>query len=271
MKSSSLIFRFLIGIFFSLLLILFDSLSWVNWLRGGIEIVLRPETKILSSVSAGINRIISGAKYFSSGPARVADLERRLSAAENLAVVSARNQEKTEASKVLAWADGRGFSLVPAKVLSSGSQLIIEIPPPVIPSERGESRDLVNEPVVTPDGALVGAIAQVGRWSARVRLLSDSQSQIPAAVLKPDKQKLTSGVLTGSFGAAITLEKVLTEVDLQPDLAVVTTGEDDQFPPDLLIGWIGKTGAKEASSVYQKAEVVPAASPAELTTVFIIE
>ena len=74
-----------------------------------------------------------------------------------------------------------------------------------------------------------------------------------------------------AFGAAVTLEKVLTEVDLQPDLAVVTTGEDDQFPPDLLIGWIGKTGAKEASSVYQKAEVVPAASPAELTTVFIIE
>ena len=98
-----------------------------------------------------------------------------------------------------------------------------------------------------------------------------SGSQIPAAVLNPGKQKLAAGLLSGSFGAAITLEKVLTEVDLQPDLAVVTTGEDDQFPSDLLIGWIGKTGAKEASSVYQKAEVVPAVNPSELKTVFIIK
>ncbi len=263
MKPSDLFFRFLIGIFFSLLLMLFDSLSWANRLRGGIEIILRPETKILSSVSGAANRIISGAKYLSSGPARIADLERRLAAAENLAAASVRNQEKSEASKLLDWAGDRGFSLVPASVLSSGPQLIIEIPP--------LAKDLTGRPVVSPDGALVGSVAQVGRWSARVKLLSDSQSQIPAAVLKPDKQKLTAGVLVGAFGAALTLEKVLTEIDLQPDLAVVTSGQDDKFPPEILIGWIGKTAAKEESSLYQQAEIVPAVNPSELKTVFIIE
>jgi len=269
MKPSSLIFRFLIAVFFSLTVMFFDSLSRLGWFRGSIETVFRPETRVLSFVAGGAGRLIAAGRYFSSGPARVADLERRLAAAENFAIASARNQEKLESSRILGWVDNRGFSLAPAKVLSFGWQLIIEIPPnlPDLP----DTPDLIGKPVLSPDGALVGSIAKVGRWSARVKLLSDSGSQIPAAVLNPGKQKLAAGLLSGSFGAAITLEKVLTEVDLQPDLAVVTTGEDDQFPSDLLIGWIGKTGAKEASSVYQKAEVVPAVNPAELKTVFIIE
>ncbi len=269
MKPSSLIFRFLIGLFFSLLIMLLDSIFWMGWFRGGIETVFRPETRILSLAAGGIGRLIASARYFSSGPARIADLERRLIAAERESLTSARNREKSQASMVLGWADDRGFSLIPAAVLSSGSQLIIEIPPdlPDIP----DNPDFINKPVVSPDGALLGSIAEIGRFSARVKLLSDSTSQIPVAVLTPDKQKMAKGSLTGSFGASLTLEKVLTEVNLEPDLAVVTTGEDDQFPSDLLIGWIGKTGAKEASSVYQKAEVVPAVNPGELQTVFIIE
>ncbi len=272
MKSSSLIFHFLIGLFFSLLIMLFDSFSWMGWIRGGIETVFRPETRTLSLASAGINRLIVSARYLASGPARIADLERRLIAAENFAIASARNQEKLESSRVLGWADDRGFSLSPAKVLSSGSQLIIEISPDnkCLTFASQQTSDICKV-VLSPDGALVGSVAQVGRWSARVKLLTDSQSQIPAAVLKPDKQKLTAGVLVGAFGAALTLEKVLTEFDLQPDLAVVTSGQDDRFPPDLLIGWIGKTVSKQESSVYQTAQVVPAANPSQLKTVFIIE
>ncbi len=269
MKPSSLLFHFLIGIFFSLILMLFDSLSWVNWLRGGIETIYRPETRVLSSASAVINQTVTSAKYISSGPVRIADLERRLAAAEREAIIFARNREKTDSTAALGWADSRGFSLVPAAVLSSGSRLIIEIPPDL--PDFPDTPDFVGRPVVSPDGALLGSIAEIGRFSARVKLLSDSTSQIPAAVLKPDKQKLTAGVLVGAFGAALTLEKVLTEFDLQPDLAVVTSGRDDQFPADILIGWIGKTVSKQESSVYQTAQVVPAANPSQLKTVFIIE
>lgn len=266
MKPSSLFFHFLIAIFFSLLIMLFDSLSWLDWFSGSIETIFRPQTRLLSKVSSGINQMVNTGRYFSSGPARVADLERRLVAAERQAVFSARRQETSVNPSVLEWADQRGFSLIPAQVLSSGSQLIIETPP-----DFPDTPDLSGKPVVTPDGALVGSVAAVGRWSARVKLLSDSASQIPAAVLNPDKHRLAAGILTGSFGAAITLEKVLTEINLDPDLAVVSTGEDDLFPPDILVGWIGKTGVKQASSVYQKAEVVPAVNLGELQTVFIIE
>ena len=269
MKPSSLIFRFLIAVFFSLIIILFDSLSWLGWFRDSIETIFRPETRALSLASDAIAQSIASVRYISSGPARIADLERRLAAAENLSIVSVRNQEKSDSAKVFGWADGRNFSLIPAAVLSSGSQLIIEIPPDL--PHLSDTPDLIGQPVISPEGALVGSIALVSRWSARVKLLSDSGSQIPVAVLKPDKQKLTVGLLSGSFGAAITLEKVLTEIDLQPDLSIVTTGEDYRFPSDLLIGWIGKTGAKEVSSLYQTAEVVPAVNPSQLKTVFIIE
>lgn len=265
MKSSSLIFNFLIAILFSLLVMLTDSLSWLGWFRGGIETIFRPETRVLSVASDAMVQSIASVKYISSGPARITDLERRLVAAEREAAFSARDREKSAAASVLGWADRRDFSLVPATVLSSGSQLIIEIPP-----DLPDTPDFSGKPVVSPEGALIGSVAAVGRWSARVKLLSDSGSQIPVAVLKPDKQKLTVGLLSGSFGSALILEKILTEIDLQPDLVVITTGEDDFLPSDLLIGWIGKTGAKQASSVYQTVQVVPAVSPSELKMVFII-
>jgi cell shape-determining protein MreC len=261
MKPPSLIFHFLIAIFFSLLVMFFDSLSLLGWLRGSIETIFRPETRVLSLAATNIARSAATVRYISSGPARVADLERRLAAAEREAVVSARDREKSAAAEVLGWAAGRNFSLIPAAVLSSGPQLIIEIPP---------ENKCICKVVVSPDGALVGEIVQIGRWSARVKLLSDSQSQISAAVLTPDKQKLTDGIVVGSFGAAGSLEKILTEVDLQPDLTVVTSGQDDKFPSDILIGWIGKTVPKQESSVYQTAPVVPAVNPAELKVVFII-
>lgn len=260
MKLSSLIFHFLIAIFFSLLIMMFNSLSWLGWFRGSVETVFRPETRILSSVSAGINQVFASAKYLSSGPARVADLERRLAAADREAISFTRHQEKTDASSILGWANEWGFSLVPAQVLSSGSQLIIGRTPTL----------KAGQPVISSAGALVGSVAQVGRFSARVKLLSDSTSQIPVAVLTPGKQKKATGILTGSFGTSLAVEKILTEVDLQPDLAVVTTGENDLFPPDLLIGWIGKTGPKQVSSLYQKAVVIPAAEISGLKIVFII-
>lgn len=260
MKTTGLIFRFLIAIFFSLLMMLFDSFSWLNWFRAGVETIYRPQIRVLSTVSATVNQIVSVVRYVSSGPARIADLERRLAAAEREAISSAHIREKADSTSILGWADGRGFSLGFAQVLSSGSQLIIEIPP----------ADVIDKPVLSPDGALLGSVAQVGRFSARVKLLSDSTSQIPVAVLTPDKQKLATGILTGSFGTSLMVEKILTEVDLQPDLTVVTTGENDLFPPDILIGWIGKTGPKQVSSLYQQAEVVPAAEISGLKIVFII-
>lgn len=276
MKQSSVIFHFLIAILFSLLIMLFDSLSWLGWFRGSIEIIFRPETRALSLASDAIAQSIASAKYISSGPARIADLERRLAAAEREAIFSVRRQEKTEASSVLDWAVEQGFRLIPAQVLSFGPQLIIEIPldNKCLTFADQQMSDICQvsggQPVVSPGGALVGSIAALGRWSARVKLLSDSGSQIPVAVLTPDKQKMAKGILTGAFGASLTLEKVLTEVELQPDLAVVTTGEDDLFPPDLLVGWIGKTGPKQASSLYQAAQIVPAAEISGLKIVFII-
>lgn len=260
MKLSELLFRFLIAVFFSLLIMLADSFSWLGWFRAAVETIYRPETDLLSSASAAVNQTASSARYLVSGPARVADLERRLAAAEREAISSARSQEKTDVSSIPGWATERGFSLIPVQVLSSGAQLIIEIPP----------ADIIDKPVLSPDGALLGSVASIGRFSARVKLLSDSTSQIPVAILTPDKQKKASGILTGSFGTSLMVEKILTEVNLEPDLAVVTTGENDLFPPDLLIGWIGKTGPKQVSSLYQKAEVIPAAKPSEMKVVFII-
>lgn len=93
--------------------------------------------------------------------------------------------------------------------------------------------DGIADGAAAVDGlGLVGRIAGVGQRSARIILLSDASSRVPA-VVRPSGQRT---LVTGDNGPAPLLEFVDRADELNPGDRVVSSGDGGLFPPDLLIG-----------------------------------
>lgn len=95
------------------------------------------------------------------------------------------------------------------------------------------ARDGIRDGWAAVDGiGLVGRISGVGKRTARVILLTDTNSRIPV-VVQPSGQK---ALLSGDNGAAPPLE-FLEKPDLvRPGDKVVTSGDGGVFPAGLLVG-----------------------------------
>ncbi|QUS36677.1 rod shape-determining protein MreC [Falsirhodobacter algicola] len=99
-------------------------------------------------------------------------------------------------------------------------------------------RDGIRDGWATMDGVgLVGRIAGVGEQTARVILLTDSNSRIPV-VVQPSGQK---ALLSGDNSPSPVLE-FLEKPDLvRPGDRVVTSGDGAVFPSDLLVGEVAQS------------------------------
>ena len=95
------------------------------------------------------------------------------------------------------------------------------------------SRDGVakGQAAINGDG-LVGRVAEVGRRSSRILLLTDLNSRVPA-ILVPSRDH---GVLEGDNSNALRLSYLPAGVQMNPGDRVVTSGHGGVFPPDLPIG-----------------------------------
>ena len=97
------------------------------------------------------------------------------------------------------------------------------------------ARDGVHDGWATMDGiGLVGRISGVGARTARVILLTDSNSRIPVTA-QPSGQR---GLLSGDNSARPPLEFVEKPDLLRPGDQVVTSGDGGVFPAGLLVGTV---------------------------------
>lgn len=99
------------------------------------------------------------------------------------------------------------------------------------------ARDGIRDGWAAMDGVgLVGRISGVGKRTARVILLTDTNSRIPV-VVQPSGQK---ALLSGDNGPAPPLE-FLEKPDLvRPGDQVVTSGDGGVFPAGLLVGQVAQ-------------------------------
>lgn len=247
--TAKIIFQFLVGLFLSFLLMLFDGRGRLLWVRAGIEAAARPELFLFRSVVSRVESWVAVAAYISSGPERIADLERRLLAAEHELRNAQGDASGIEESAALT-----------ANVLSAGQELVIARVPGLA----------VGQVVVGPSAVFLGTVDRIGRWSARVRQPSDSGSELRVAIVGEDGGQRAQGVIVGEFGGRMVLTKVLTEIELRPSQVIVTEGADDVAPPGLTVGWVGQEIRRVESSVYQEAVVESPVNFSDLRTVSIL-
>jgi rod shape-determining protein MreC len=95
------------------------------------------------------------------------------------------------------------------------------------------ARDGLRDGWAALDGVgLVGRIAGLGQETARVLLITDSSSQIPA-VIQPSGQR---ALIVGDNSLAPPIEFLENPDLVRPGDRIVTSGDGTVFPPDLLIG-----------------------------------
>ncbi len=99
------------------------------------------------------------------------------------------------------------------------------------------ARDGIRDGWATMDGiGLVGRISGVGQNTARVILLTDSNSRLPVTI-QPSGQR---AILSGDNTIRPSLDFIETPELVRPGDRVVSSGDGGVFPPGLLIGQVAK-------------------------------
>lgn len=99
------------------------------------------------------------------------------------------------------------------------------------------ARDGVQDGWATMDGlGLVGRISGVGDQTARVILLTDSNSRVPITI-QPSGQK---ALLVGDNSLAPPIDVADNLEDVRPGDRVVTSGDGKLFPADVLVGQVAR-------------------------------
>lgn len=248
------IFALCVGL--SVILLGLDGLGLVGGIRGAFEEVFVPIERAVFSVSHLVRVPIETLRFWRTGVARIADLERQVA---ELTVDSVRllaiEEENRAMRAMLGTPLPREWRFVPAPIIGRGDEMVL-----ATGSQSGISED---QPVVWED-LLLGTVAQVTPNLSRVRLLSDPGSRIPVYLPATG----ADGLLEGRFGSQVVMTQVLQGQGLPIDAVVVTSGAFGP-PRGFVVGKVERI-VSDKTDVHQEAMVTPALDPFQLETVFVV-
>lgn len=121
-----------------------------------------------------------------------------------------------------------------------------------------------NLPVLTPDG-VVGRIVRVSARSSWVQLITDSESGVGVVFEK----SRVHGVAKGSGGSLLTVEYVVNEENIAVGDVIRTSGEDQIYPKDLLVGTV--MAVQSGNGIFKRITALPAAQLSRLEEVLVMK
>jgi len=127
-------------------------------------------------------------------------------------------------------------------------------------TSAGVEKDMA---VITADG-LVGRVLRAYGSSAQVLLLNDQSSGVGVIL---DKSRL-QGVIKGTAGGEVILEKVMTDEQVSPGDLIVTSGGDQIFPKGITVGTVMKVSP--GADLFLNIRVKPSANLGRLEEVLVI-
>lgn len=141
---------------------------------------------------------------------------------------------------------------------NSGSWILVD---------KGEMNGIKKGmPAIIHEGILIGKVEEVFKNSAKINLLSDSNSSINAL----DLETSARGVVRGEYGLGIFLDIVDQSEALNQGDEVATSGLGGNVPKGLLIGKIQEI-KNSKDKLFQQAMIIPAIKYSNLETVFVIK
>lgn len=133
---------------------------------------------------------------------------------------------------------------------------------------RGRNDGAAVGDVVVVKNFLLGMVTEAGPSAAKARLILSPQLSVFA--LDQDSPGRGRGVVHGTFGQRLTMEKILPSEEVEVGDLVVASGEDGKFPKGLIVGRI-ESVAVEEGGVLQKAVLTPLVDFDKIEEVFVIK
>ena len=126
----------------------------------------------------------------------------------------------------------QGFNFVNAKIISRSS----EINPNLFIVNQGKNNGIKKGMVVIAQhGTVIGKIIDTQAMQSSLLLLIDNQCQISASLAGHSE---IIGLIQGQHNISLNLINILKNVPLKKGDLIMTSGQDDNIPPGLLIGQI---------------------------------
>lgn len=246
---------FLILLISSVLIFLLDGRGYLNGVKGVVQIVTLPVQYSFFAAGQNIRNGFSFLTFWKSGENRIKNLELRimeLAAAKNEA--ERLKKENKELKKQLGVNIFKDRVLSPVTVLGFDRYLQIG---------AGINDGAKEGMTVVYLDNLVGKIIRTTLRSSFVMLPTDPQSKIP---VKIDNSR---GLVSGQFNFSEILDRVGQNEEINTDDLILTSGEAENFPADLVVGKVDKIISQQ-TDIFKKATVKLILNYSDLTTVFVI-
>lgn len=124
----------------------------------------------------------------------------------------------------------------------------------------------VGSPVIVNDGVFIGRVTEVGIEHAKVMLLTDARSAVPAAF---DRNPDIGGVVSGEFGVSLMFDLIPKDKAIGAGDIVVTSELDPSVPRGMLIGTVTRVESGQ-SNFFQTAYLQPFVQYPALTLVAVL-
>ena len=149
---------------------------------------------------------------------------------------------------------------LPAQVIgSSGSELSRSVF-----IDKGEKDGVrADMAVITADG-IVGKVLKVFRSTSQILLIDDQSSGVGGILEKSRLQ----GIVRGTVGGEVMLERVMSDEQVKPGEQVLTSGGDRIFPKGLPVGTVTKVSPGQ--ELFLNIRLRPAANLAKLEEVLVV-
>lgn len=252
----------------SLLLLAFSDSRPLRDLRGGVNFAIAPIQGVLSDSARSVSALLSAFTEIDQLRHENQDLHQQVAQLQevNLQIppMIIENQRLTALLKFKGSFDHKTLA---ANVLYSDPTTAER----VITIDRGSDNGVkLGATVVSPGGALVGAVSDLGNNYAYVRLINDTRS----LVIGRDIRTRATGEVKGNLSAPLDMGNVPATDDIAKGDTVVTAGgfgKDlrSQFPKDITIGTIVDVH-RDPASIVSTALIQPAANLDSLESVLVI-
>lgn len=227
----------------ALVLVILDGRGAVAGFRGFLE----QGVAGIRQMSEVTNRVVmyplSYWQYLDGGVKKVADLEQRLKLASvDYVNFKALEEENQQLKQLLNQKPSTIQEPFTAGAMLQGSHQAV--------LNKGLFEGVkTGSVVVNPEGTLVGRVKLARPHVSLVERPQDSSSRIAVRI----SGQPSSGVLVGRGDKAV-LEGVLQSEPLKTGDVVVTSGTDDVYPPDMMVGIVTEI-TSQAADVTKTAEV----------------
>ncbi len=273
MKSSAKNYLTSFYFIFSFLLVFLESQNLLGFIHKVSQITTIPIRSILYQARVNVlsplsfNTIKEEIKQINTLKSKNADLESQILGLQSL------KEENIQMRRLLDTGLPATWKFSPARVVTVYgdsvyllSDTIPEVGTPVIISLDIENK--ISEQSVGLTGVYVGRVQNIVGNQIKVDLATNTVSKIPVITRSVvTRERQATGILKGRTGKVV-LEQVLATENLQEGDLITTSG-DAGFPPDLLVGYVGKV-LGNGSSTLKQSEVKLAFQPSIILYAFLI-